>query len=211
MLKARSDNTAFSLFFLPLLMFTLIGCGDIEVSFDIDESFDLSNASLSEDGGIVIDLSGKVPSAAANLQVKKATLTNFDFSANCTGITSSDITLDKNLVGVRASVQGAATPFFELAMPKGIAALQSDPVLGAVVELMPCTNLFEVGAPRFSLSEDQLKTINNSLVDWKEFADNIKTQPLLIDIAKGDGAPEGNWNINGNIKATLNVTFSFSP
>ena len=211
MLRTSFDKTAFSLFFLPISLLLCVGCADIDVSFDINESFELQNADIAGGAKILIDLSSKVPAAAANLQVKKATLTNFVFSANCDGIRSSDISLSSDIISVDASVDGASAPFFKLAMPKGISALQRDPVLKTVVEFMPCTNLFDVGAPPFALNEEQLKTISESLVDWQAFANNIKSKPLLISINKGDGAPAGDWSINGNVQATLKVTFSLAP
>ena len=91
MLRTSFDKTAFSLFFLPISLLLCVGCADIDVSFDINESFELQNADVAGGAKILIDLSSKVPAAAANLQVKKATLTNFVFSANCVGIESSHI------------------------------------------------------------------------------------------------------------------------
>ena len=192
-------------------VFLLTGaCADVDVSLDVAESFVLDSTALTNGGTTLeIDLGGKIPASAEQLEVKNATLTQFEFAGTCTGISSSDISLNTNLISVDASVADAGKSFFTLAMPKGLSALKADPKVGALLKFMPCTNLFESNAQTFQLNKSQLETINKTLTNWKTFGEEVRTKPLLIKLSPDAGIPEGDWRINGTLKATIDVTFGF--
>lgn len=185
-------------------------CADVDVTLNVAESFTLDSTDLTNGTTLEIDLSGKIPEGTGHLKVQKATLTQFDFSATCTGILLPDISMDSDLISIEASVADDAKPFFALAMPKGLSALKNDVKVGGLLRFMPCTNLFESNEQAFQLSRSQLETINKSLTNWKTFGTKVRSKPLMITLSKGEGVPEGDWRIAGTVKATLNLTLGLA-
>ena len=195
---------------IGVLFLLTSACADVDATLNVAESFTLDSTDLTDGTTLEIDLSGKIPEGTAHLQVRKATLTQFTFSATCTGILLPDISMDSDLISIEASTADNTTPFFTLAMPKGISALKDAVKVGGLLRFMPCTNLFESNDQALELNRNQLETINKSLTNWKSFGAKIRSKPLVISLSKGEGVPKGDWRIAGTVKATLNLTFGLT-